>query len=148
MSFYFAYGSNMNPRRVAERGIGYDDVTAARAAGFAVRFEKRSRTQAGAGHANLAYQSGGVAEGVLYRLTDAEEIAKMDRFEGAPVHYSREPIRIETDGGATWAWTYFANRAVIDPNLKPPAWYVAHMTAGEPYLSAEYIAWLRSVECI
>ena len=148
MSFYFAYGSNMNPRRVAERGIGYDRVTAARAAGFTVRFEKRSRIQAGAGHANLAYRNGGVAEGVLYRLIDGEEIAKMDRFEGVPVHYSRETIPVETEDGTTWAWTYFANRAVIAPNLKPPDWYVAHMAAGEPYLSAKYVAWLRSVECI
>ena len=148
MSFYFAYGSNMNPRRVAERGIGYDRVTAARAAGFAVRFEKRSRLQAGAGHANLAYRHGGVAEGVLYRLIDDDEIAKMDPFEGVPVHYSRESICVQTEGGATWAWTYFANRAVIAPNLKPPHWYVAHMAAGERYLSTEYAAWLRSVECI
>ena len=148
MSFYFAYGSNMNPRRVAERGIGYDHITAARAAGFTVRFEKRSRLQAGAGHASLAYRDGGMAEGVLYRLSGEEEIAKMDRFEGAPVQYSRGHIRVEAECGATWAWTYFANRAVIAPNLKPPDWYVAHMVAGEPYLSAEYVAWLRSVECL
>ena len=148
MSFYFAYGSNMNPRRVAERGIGYDRVTGARAMGFTVRFEKRSRLQAGAGHANLAYRNGGVAEGVLYRLIDDDEIVKMDPFEGAPVHYSREWICVETEGGATWAWTYFANRAVIAPNLKPPNWYVAHMAAGERYLSAEYVARLRSIACI
>ena len=148
MSFYFAYGSNMNPRRVADRGIGYDRVTAARAMGFTVRFEKRSRLQAGAGHANLAYRSGGVAEGVLYRLIDDDEIVKMDPFEGAPVHYSREWICVEIEGGATWAWTYFANRAVIAPNLKPPNWYVAHMMAGERYLSAEYAARLRSLACI
>ena len=148
MSCYFAYGSNMNPQRVAERGIGYDQVGGARLPGFSVRFEKRSRFQAGAGHANLAYRTGGMAEGILYRLTDDEQIAKMDPFEGAPMHYSREPIRVETEAGPTWAWTYFANRAVIAPNLKPPRWYVAHMAAGERYLSAEYVAWLRSVECI
>ena len=148
MSFYFAYGSNMNPRRVAERGICFDRVIAARAAGFTVRFEKRSRLQAGAGHANLAYRNGGVAQGVLYRLIDDDEIVKMDPFEGVPVHYSRERIRVETEDGATWAWTYFANRAVIAPNLKPPNWYVAHMAAGERYLSAEYVARLRSVACI
>ena len=148
MSFYFAYGSNMNPRRVAERGIGYDHVTAARAAGFVVRFEKRSRLQAGAGHANLAYSHGGAAEGVLYRLTDGAQIVKMDPYEGVPVHYSRDSICVETECGAAWAWTYFANRAVIASDLKPPQWYVAHMTAGERYLSTEYTDWLRSVECI
>ena len=148
MSFYFAYGSNMNPHRVTERGIGYDRVTAARAPGFTMRFEKRSRLQAGAGHANLAYRNGGAAEGVLYRLIDDDEIVKMDRYEGVPVQYSRESIRVETDSGVTWAWTYFANPAVISPNLKPPHWYVAHMMAGECYLSAQYAAWLRSVECI
>ena len=148
MTVYFAYGSNMNTSRVAERGIGYDAVAAARARGFAVRFEKRSRLQAGAGHANLAYSKDGVAEGVLYRLTDATEIVKMDPYEGVPVHYSRELIRVETEDNASWAWTYFANRAVIAPNLKPPDWYVAHMTAGARYLSAEYVAWLRSVECL
>ena len=149
MSFYFAYGSNMDPRRVTERGIGYDRVAGARAPGFTVRFEKRSRLQAGAGHANLAYRGGGgAAEGVLYRLIDDGEIAKMDPYEGVPVQYSREPVRVVAESGAVWAWTYFANPAVIAPNLRPPRWYVAHMIAGERYLSARYTAWLRSVECI
>ena len=43
---------------------------------------------------------------------------------------------------------YFANRAVIARDLKPPHWYVAHMTAGERYLSPQYTASLRSVECV
>ncbi|MCY3819009.1 MAG: gamma-glutamylcyclotransferase [Gammaproteobacteria bacterium] len=148
MSFYFAYGSNMNPHRVTERGIGFDRVSAARAPGFQVRFEKRSRLQPEAGHANLAYSQSGVAEGVLYRLTDDAQIVKMDPYEGVPVHYSRDSILVETERGSTWAWTYFANRAVIASDLKPPHWYVAHMAAGEQYLSAEYTAWLRSVECL
>ena len=138
----------MDPRRVTERGIGYDQVVGGRVSGYELRFEKQSRDYAGGGHANLAYALGGAVEGVVYRLSDADEISKMDPFERAPINYSREAVRVATQMGDVWAWTYFANPAVIRPHLKPPGWYMDHLLAGETFLSDAYVAWLRSLECV
>ena len=146
--FYFAYGSNMDPARVAERGIVYSEIAAGRAPGYVLRFDKQSRTQDGAGHANIAFARSGVVEGLLYRLESADEIVKMDPFERAPVNYSREMIRVESGAGTCWAWTYFANSAVIAEGLRPPDWYMNHLLAGAEFLSESYVKWLRSFDCL
>jgi gamma-glutamylcyclotransferase (GGCT)/AIG2-like uncharacterized protein YtfP len=145
--FYFAYGSNMNPARVAQRGLRVGAISAATLHGVALEFNKQSRDHAGNGHANIVYAPGARVEGVLYGLTDAEQIARMDRYENAPINYSRERVIVRTEDGEQPAWTYFANRAVIVAGLKPTRAYLDHLLAGEAYLSAAYLAWLASVEC-
>jgi gamma-glutamylcyclotransferase (GGCT)/AIG2-like uncharacterized protein YtfP len=140
---YFAYGSNMNPARVSARGL---QVVAARAGqldGYYLTFNKMSREHAGYGHANIEFQLQGLVEGVLYELSDTEEILKMDPFERAPWNYGREAVQVEHAQGVTWAWTYFANPAVKRHNLLPPASYLEHLLAGREYLSDAYYATLE-----
>lgn len=161
---YFAYGSNMNPARVRERGIDFHHVCGARLTGFALAFDKTSRHHRGVGHANLVYSPDSRVEGVLYWLEAASEIEKMDRFESTPVNYSREVIQVEIDIGALprdgeplakpagpsiaiHTWTYFANPAVRQPNLVPPRSYLNHLLAGEPYLSSDYFEMLKGWPC-
>lgn len=145
--YYFAYGSNMNAERVDERGIGFDEVLGGRLSGFGLRFQKISRDHQGAGHANIVYSRTEVVEGVMFRLVDEAQIVKMDPFERAPVNYSREVVTIATHRGDVTAWTYFANSAVIAPDLKPPRWYLDHLLAGGEHLSAEYLARLEAIQC-
>lgn len=161
---YFAYGSNMNPDRVRERGIGFEHACGASLAGFALAFDKTSRHHEGVGHANLIYAPGSVVEGVLYWLRSSSEIDKMDRFESTPVNYSREVVRVEIDlaevptGEEHFAhpegrrtvvhtWTYFANPAVRRSGLRPPRSYLDHLLAGERYLSSDYFSVLKSWPC-
>lgn len=158
---YFAYGSNMNPERVRERGIEFEHAAGARLEGFALAFDKTSRQHAGAGHANVVVAPGRVVEGVLYWLRSNEEISKMDRYESAPVNYSREVIHVsvsrqdlplrspEPDGdhALVTTWTYFANPAVRSPDLLPPRSYLNHLLAGRPFLSADYYAMLERWPC-
>ena len=145
--FYFAYGSNMNPARVADRGLRVRNAVGAVLDGVTLRFDKQSRDHAGNGHANLVYAPAERVEGVLYALADTDQIARMDRFENAPINYSRERVVVRTARGELTAWTYFANRAVIVPGLKPTRGYLNHLLAGSAYLSADYHAWLCAVEC-
>lgn len=145
---YFAYGSNMNPARVAARGLLVESVVGARLAGFALRFDKQSRDHVGRGHANIVWDPAGVVEGVLYRLAHVDEIVKMDRFERTPVNYSRDVVLVETDHGPTPAWTYFANPAVLVPGLLPERAYLEHLLAGAAYLSTPYLARLRVWPCV
>ena len=86
--FYFAYGSNMNPERVADRGLSTRGETGATLRGFRMLFNKRSTRIPGVGHANIEYDRKGVVEGVLYELASPGEILKMDPFERAPVNLS------------------------------------------------------------
>ena len=66
--FYFAYGSNMNPERVADRGLFTRGETGATLRGFRMLFNKRSTGIPGVGHANIEYDKKSVVEGVLYEL--------------------------------------------------------------------------------
>ena len=146
--FYFAYGSNMNPERVAERGLVTRNKMGATLSGYKMLFNKRSTGVPGVGHANLEYDKQGVVEGVLYELVSSEEILKMDPFEGAPVNYGRDRVCLETAGGARWAWTYFANAALLQDDLLPERAYLDHLLKGKPYLSDSYFNFLERCEVI
>ncbi len=135
---YFAYGSNMNPARVAERGLRVTAVRGASLKGVRLVFDKVSRLHPNAAHANIVYAPGEQVEGVLYRLASAEEILKMDPFERAPWNYGRDAVQVQVGDDVFWAWTYFANRAVRREGLSPPAEYLAHMLAGRDHLPADY----------
>lgn len=140
---YFAYGSNMNPARVRERGLTVEYEQGAMLRGYRLVFDKHSAAHAGEGHANIVWDPGATVEGVLYRLAGANDIERMDRFERAPVNYSRDFVEVMTGEGSQAAWTYFANPAVRRPGLRPSAGYLAHLLAGEAYLSPAYVTWLR-----
>ena len=111
-------------------------------------FNKRSTGIPGVGHANIAYDKKGVVEGVLYELASPEEILKMDPFERAPVNYGRDMVSLETAKGDRWAWTYFANEALLQENLLPERDYLSHLLKGKPYLSDSYFHYLDQIKVI
>jgi cation transport regulator ChaC len=146
--YYFAYGSNMNPARVSARGLKFDRVSGATIGGIRLTFNKQSREHPSSGHANLTFDRTSHSEGVLYRLRDEHEIRLMDRFEAAPVNYSRDVVVVESEGSRIAAWTYFANAAVIRQGLRPERSYLDHLLAGREYLSPDYFAWLSETVCV
>lgn len=145
---YFAFGSNMNPQRVRDRGLEFARVCGARLAGFDLVFDKRAADHPGCGHANIAWAPERVVEGVLYELVDEQQILRMDPFERAPVNYSREVVTVlvEAAGPGTRiaAWTYIANPAVRAPGARPEAAYMAHLLEGRPWLSPAWVARLEA----
>jgi len=146
--FYFAYGSNMDPQRVAARGLRFEHVCGAMLHGVALAFDKQSRAHHGSGHANLAFDRTAAVEGVLYQLRGADEIVHMDAVEAAPINYSRDVVMVSVAGRSVAAWTYFANAAVIHPGLRPQRAYLAHLLAGRPYLSQGYFDRLSQIQCV
>ena len=144
---YFAYGSNMNTARVADRKLRTTNTQGGFIKGFRLAFNKCSRDHAGIGHANIERAEDSRVEGVLYELTDQEEILKMDPFEKAPWNYGRDVIPVVTHSGELiWAWTYFANSALKQEDLRPSADYLAHLLAGKRWLSSDYFEFLSQVE--
>ena len=145
MPYYFAYGSNMNPARMRSRGLLFDEARAGQLSGFALCFNKRAHDRPGRSYANIRYQRDGVVEGVLYRLSHADEIRKMDPFEGTPVFYSRERMPVITAQGVIAAWVYVANPAMRAEGLWPTRAYLEHLLAGREFLSEAYWQTLAAV---
>ena len=145
MPYYFAYGSNMNPARMRSRGLLFDEALAGQLSGFALCFNKRAHDRPGRSYANIRYQRDGVVEGVLYRLSHADEIRKMDPFEGTPVFYSRERMPVLTARGVIAAWVYVANPAMREEGLWPTRAYLEHLLAGREFLSEAYWQTLAAV---
>ena len=79
MFLYFAYGSNMNPARMAKRCPGAIDL------GGAVLRNHRVVERL---YADIDFEEGAEMQGVLYVITE-EHLRKLDRFEGYPSVYRR-----------------------------------------------------------
>lgn len=139
---YFAYGSNMNPERMAARNIQTRQAMAATLTGYQLAFDKRG-TQAGEGHANVIAARGAAIEGVLYELASAAELQKLDPFERTPINYSREQFTLTTNDGSKVAWVYIANPGARRPGLRPSLDYLEHLLGGAAYLSPGYLAMLQ-----
>jgi len=137
-SYYFAYGSNMNPQRMAERGLKVIGQQAGKILGLRLAFNKRCAQEPTRSYANVMYDREGCVEGVLYKLSDPNEIIKMDPFEGAPRLYSREIYWVDTGQEPIAAWVYVANKAMLTEGLKPQGWYLEHLLAGKPFLTESY----------
>lgn len=145
---YFAFGSNMNPRRVQARGLRWTRIEAAALTGVELVFDKRAGEAGGAGHANLRFARGGCVHGLCYELEDATQIARMDRFENAPINYSREVFWVRTVAGDLPAWTYIGNEALLCDGLSPARDYMAHLLEGRPWLPPDYYELLRRWPCL
>lgn len=116
--------------------------------GYRLCFNKRAMNRApGRAYANIQHARDGLVEGVLYRLQDDREIAKLDHFEGTPVYYSRECLPVVTSQGVQPAWVYIANPAFREEGLLPSADYLAHLLAGREWLSQAYYSALAALPC-
>ncbi len=144
VDYYFAYGSNMNPARMASRGLRYRQALAGRLHGYRLRFNKVAHGKVGVAYANIAHHHGEMVEGVLYQLEHAQDIALMDVYEGCPVRYSREIFTVAAaEQRIVPAWVYVANPAWIDDNVLPEQRYLGHLLAGKAWHSDDYHQQLR-----
>ncbi|MEX1237019.1 MAG: gamma-glutamylcyclotransferase family protein, partial [Pseudomonadales bacterium] len=112
--YYFAYGSNMNARRVAARKMVFSSYEGGVLPDYRLAFNKRSVKQPGAASANVIAAPGHRVEGVVYELPGAGEIETMDPFEGHPVRYLRQRLPVICGDGTVLAWVYLANGEFIE----------------------------------
>ena len=125
---YFAYGSNMHPRRLGARLSSARPIGARALAGYALRFHKAGKD----GSAKCDAEPTGNAEdrvwGVLYEIDAAQE-AVLDRVEGLGIGYRKAQVRLASAAGEGCdAFIYRALR--IDAALRPFAWYKRHVVEG------------------
>jgi gamma-glutamylcyclotransferase len=146
-TFYFAYGSNMNPDRVVQRAMRFSDHFAGTLRDYRLAFNKASVNYPGAASANVVHAPGEAVEGVLYQLVQPDEIERMDPFEGYPHRYGRQLLAVNAPSAVVEAWVYIAHPDFVVEGLKPNRWYLEHLLRGRPYLSPEYLERLVAVAC-
>jgi gamma-glutamylcyclotransferase (GGCT)/AIG2-like uncharacterized protein YtfP len=140
---YFAYGSNLDPRRFRRRCPGAAVVGRARLPDHQLAFTRYSRSERG-GVADIVPQPDANVWGALYEV-DEGCLAALDEYEGAPRAYRRETVRVIDDGGVEReAIAYIANRT---GEFAPSRQYLAVIAQGARAhgLPEEYVRAIEQV---
>lgn len=125
---YFAYGSNMSPRQMAERCPGAVALGVARLADYRLAFNRPSPKRWGGHVADVVAAPGAEVWGVLWQVSDAH-LEALDRFEGvAAGSYRRLDATVEHEGSAHAAVVYVVCEP--GPDGAPSATYCATMGEG------------------
>ena len=148
LTWYFAYGSNMDAERLfAERlvpeGVPAGPRIAGRLDHWRLAFDKRARRPEGAGAGNIVPRDGAVVHGTL-NLLPAKGFAILDRYEGVKDgHYERRTLSVRRgdDGTIVEAITYVALKTAN--GLRPTRQYLGYLLAGQDLLPPDYVRWLR-----
>jgi hypothetical protein len=137
---YFAYGSNLSYRRLAERIPGPESLGAARLADYRLVFNKLSTD--GSGKANLVPCPGEEAWGVLWRISQ-RAWPVLDGFEPG---YTRTPCSVRDGADRAHAASVYL-RPGEGPEEAPYDWYLEFLLEGarENGLPAEYVRRLSAV---
>ncbi len=104
MQLYFAYGSNMEARRMTSRVPGARFFGYARLEGFRLAFSVYSTEWKG-GAANLELDPDAHVWGVLWDVPEGEARG-LDAFQGHPTFFRKEDVVVEGPEGPVIAWTY------------------------------------------
>jgi len=144
--WYFAYGSNLDPRTfLGRRKMRPAETRVATLGGFRLVFD----LPVGPGErgvANLLPASGASVCGVAYRIDEAQG-RRLDRTEGVPRAYRRHAIELEDRSGERIrGFTYVSPHR--QPQRKPSPRYMGLLLHGARHhgLPAEYVAFLRGFD--
>lgn len=124
----FAYGSNMNARQMAIRCPGSKAVSVAKLRDHQLVFTGRSERWGGGGVATIQPARRSNVLGVLWILS-ADNLERLDGFEGYPYVYDRIAVRVESDSGRPlWCYTYVKNE--VDEKTAPSPEYLRTILDG------------------
>lgn len=131
---YFAYGSNLCVRQMAQRCPGAVDPRPATLADHDWLINER-------GVATVEPFDGSEVHGVLWRLTD-HDLATLDSAEGVPVRYRRDRMTVHTDDGPAEAWVYIDHR--VEPGPPRPGYLERIIDGAEHHgLPHRWVEFLR-----
>ena len=125
--YYFAYGSNLSRKQMAERVPCAKPKFAAILPNYTVVFTGYSRQWRG-GTATLRYTQGAKAKGAVYEITP-KELAALDKHEGYPETYDHLAVKVVTpDDEFVDAVTYISKRS--QEETKPSEDYLVVIRQG------------------
>ena len=117
--YYFAYGSNLNRKQMAERCPESKPMFVATLPNYKLVFAGWSREWKG-GVATIKLEKGAKVLGAIYDITE-RELRRLDSYEGYLSSYNRIKIRVfNEDGDAMEAVTYVKSRPLdeTEPSKK------------------------------
>jgi phage replication-related protein YjqB (UPF0714/DUF867 family) len=131
---YFAYGSNLCARQMAQRCPDATDPRPAVLTDHDWLINQR-------GVATVEPFAGNQVHGVLWQLSD-HDLATLDSAEGVPVRYRRDWLTVDTDNGPSPAWVYIDHRVTPGP---PRPGYLSKIIDGavQHGLPQRWIEYLR-----
>jgi cation transport regulator ChaC len=144
--WYFAYGSNMSPATFLERrGMKPVETRCAYIDGYRLCFG----IPVGPGErgvANVVVEDAARTHGIAYLIT-VEDAERLDRSEGVPQLYQREPVQVLFDAGPPISGFTYRSTIAVD-GRKPSARYLDILLHGaRTYgLPDTYIAYLEALE--
>jgi gamma-glutamylcyclotransferase (GGCT)/AIG2-like uncharacterized protein YtfP len=133
---YFAYGSNMDMSRLSNRGVNPITRNKGTLKNWKLKFNKK----ASAGDwsfANIEPSEGDAVEGLVFTIKESD-LKLLDKFEGAPRHYRREILIVETYSEDIKCITYIAQPEHVVEGLLPQKDYMQFLINGAKMLSEEY----------
>ena len=104
---YFAYGSNLNLRRMKRHAARAKPIGAAKLEGYKLVFRR---------FVDLAPDKAGVVWGAVYEITSACE-RTLDAYEDFPALYRKITVRVDVAGEVREAMAYVMN----EEGFAPPA---------------------------
>jgi hypothetical protein len=142
MHRYFAYGSNLHPRRLGARVAIAADLGTALLPGWALKLHKRGVDGSGKGDVVATGAADDAVYGAVYLLDDAAR-AQLDVIEGIGFGYRAQVLTLPALGEV---FCYVAEAGAIDPTLRPYDWYLELICAGarRRAFPAPYLAFLTA----
>jgi len=135
---YFAYGSNISEYRMKnERNINFSSRKFATLENYKLVFNKVSKKNCYLGFANVIPSDDDIVEGALYEIEESD-IKRIDKFEGHPMHYTREEIDVFCDDEKVRALIYVANSSMVRKNILPDKNYLKYILEGKDIFSPDY----------
>ncbi len=127
---HFAYGSNMDSKRLNRRIGLVSSAERASLHGFRFEFNKMSY-RGDQVYANIMIDSEAIVWGVLMEITP-EQLAKLDEYEGVEEgHYRREKVVVLTDlNEEIEAITYIAQDKWLKEDMRPEKSYLDYVLNG------------------
>jgi gamma-glutamylcyclotransferase (GGCT)/AIG2-like uncharacterized protein YtfP len=125
--WYIAYGSNMDIARLEQRIGKPQDSVAIMLDGYKLTFNKSGGDVV---YANLICHAEAQTPAVAWRI-DAEQLAKLDNFEGTPLHYLRIGFVFKhPTEGASLGQAYLANPKKLVKEQTPTSNYLRFISNG------------------
>jgi len=132
--------------RLTERVHSAELLDVVKLSHYRLAFQKKGHD--GSSKCNLVrtgVDSDGV-HGAIYQIDSAHK-QSLDHFEGNGNGYQDSPLTVELHGKAYYCFTYFAQTAHIDDDLKPYHWYKDLVVLGAKHFQFPD-AYVRSIESI